>query len=72
MEQGQSYDIRFKLWRATDGEVIDIHSIGKYDEETNIVFGTFQDISEFWQKTRPWPPCARGTWIYCWFLPQFS
>ena len=50
VEQGQSYDIRFKLWRATDGEVIDIHSIGKYDEETNIVFGTFQDISEFLAK----------------------
>ncbi len=50
VEEGERYDIRFQLWRASDGEVIDIHSIGEYDEEGNIVFGTFQDITEFLAK----------------------
>ncbi len=41
------YDIEFKIKSADQGIVKTIHSVGEYDEDKNIIFGTLQDISEY-------------------------
>ena len=46
VEEGKPYDIEFKVQRAKDKKIIDIHSIGEYQEERNQVFGIIQDITE--------------------------
>jgi PAS domain S-box-containing protein len=43
---GTPYDVQFKIKRANDDEVIDIHSIAHYDPEKNFVFGIIHDITE--------------------------
>jgi len=43
---GKPYDEEFKLKQADSGEIIDVHSIAKYDKEKNIVTGIIQDITE--------------------------
>ncbi len=37
--------LSFKIKRANDDQVIDIHSIAHYDPEKNSVFGTIHDIT---------------------------
>jgi signal transduction histidine kinase len=44
--KGKPYDLEFKIRRADDGEIIDIHSIADFDKENNIVYGVIQDITE--------------------------
>lgn len=46
LEEGQPYDIEFKIEAADSGEQKDIHSIAQYDAEQKIVFGVIQDITE--------------------------
>ncbi|MGO9739315.1 MAG: PAS domain S-box protein [Desulfomonilaceae bacterium] len=45
IKDGAPYDIEFKIKRANDDQVIDIHSIAHYDAEKNLVFGTIHDIT---------------------------
>lgn len=40
------YDEEFKIQRATDGKIFDVHSIAEYNAERHIIFGTIQDITE--------------------------
>ncbi len=40
------YDIEFKIRGAKTGKLKDIHSIGIFDKETNILFGAIQDITD--------------------------
>jgi PAS domain S-box-containing protein len=44
--KGKPYDLEFKIKRADDGAIIDIHSIADFDKENNIVYGVIQDITE--------------------------
>ena len=46
VEEGKPYDIEFKIQRAKDNKIIDIHSIGEYQEDRNLVFGIIQDVTE--------------------------
>jgi len=46
ISHGKPYDLEFKIKRASDGQIIDIHSIADYDKEHNIVYGVIQDITE--------------------------
>jgi PAS domain S-box-containing protein len=46
IENGQPYDIEFKIKTADTGEIKDIHSIAIFDKEKRIVFGIIQDITE--------------------------
>lgn len=46
IENGIPYDIELKFARRTDGAIIDVHSMGEYDPETNSVFGVLLDITE--------------------------
>jgi len=40
------YDVRFKIKRPSDGEIIDIHSIAGYDPERFGVYGVIHDITK--------------------------
>ncbi len=46
INNGEPYDVEFKIRRESDGKIIDIHSIAEYDAKENILFGTIQDITE--------------------------
>lgn len=46
VENNTPYDVELKFMRPEDGTIIDIHSIGEYDPETNSVFGTLLDITD--------------------------
>ncbi len=46
VEEGQPYDIEFRIRRPADGALRDIHSIADYDRERKVVIGTLQDITE--------------------------
>jgi PAS domain S-box-containing protein len=46
------YDLEFRIRRANDGAVRDIHSVAEYDAETNTLLGTIQDITERKEKER--------------------
>jgi PAS domain S-box-containing protein len=39
------YNLEFRIFRQTDGAVLDIHSLAEYDPEHNVVFGVIQDIT---------------------------
>lgn len=39
------YDVEFKIKRASDGNIVDVHSKAEFDFETNVVFGVVQDIT---------------------------
>ncbi|MGC8660092.1 MAG: PAS domain S-box protein [Desulfomonilaceae bacterium] len=45
VRDGAPYDIEFKIKRANDNQVVDIHSMAHYDPEKNSVFGTIHDIT---------------------------
>jgi len=46
MEHGTPYDVRYKIRRQNDGEIVDIHSIMELDPEGRTVFGIVHDYSE--------------------------
>ena len=46
IEENIPYDIELKFERPGDGAIIDVHSVGEYDPETNSVFGSLLDITE--------------------------
>ena len=46
IENGEPYDIEFKLRTADRGEIKDIRAIAQFDREHGIVFGIVQDIGE--------------------------
>ena len=45
IEKGAKYDIEFKIRRASDGKVVDIHSRAEYDPRDRKVFGIIQDVT---------------------------
>ncbi|UOD33735.1 PAS domain S-box protein [Deferribacteraceae bacterium V6Fe1] len=46
IENGERYELNFKIKDASDGEIKDIFSIATYDEERNTVFGVIVDVTE--------------------------
>ena len=46
LENGEPYDIEFKISSADRGEIKDIRAIAQFDKEQGIVFGIVQDIGE--------------------------
>ena len=46
VKENQPYDVEFKIKRANDGAVIDIHSNAVYHAGTRTIFGVIQDITE--------------------------
>ena len=46
IERGTPYDIEFRIRRADNGEIRDIHSQAMFDSAERIVFGVIQDITE--------------------------
>ena len=44
-EDGQPYDLVYKLRRADDGAIATVHARGERDAEQRVVFGTIQDIT---------------------------
>ncbi len=46
LENGKPYNVEFKIRRANDGKILDIHSLAEYSPELGVVFGVIQDISE--------------------------
>ena len=46
IEEGKKYDVEFKIARANDGAILDIHSFAVYDKKGNKVFGVIQNISD--------------------------
>jgi PAS domain S-box-containing protein len=45
IEEGKPYNVEYKIRRATDGKIIDIHSMAEYSPEKGVVFGVIQDIT---------------------------
>ncbi len=46
IEENIPYDIELKFIRPEDGVIVDVHSIGEYDPNTNSVFGTLLNITD--------------------------
>jgi PAS domain S-box-containing protein len=46
IHHGKPYDIEFRICRASDKEIRNIHSVAEYDAEKNLVVGTIHDITE--------------------------
>ncbi|MBI5107404.1 MAG: CHASE domain-containing protein [Rhodocyclales bacterium] len=46
IERGTTYDVEFRIRRADNGELRDIHSQAVYDPAERVVFGVIQDITE--------------------------
>jgi PAS domain S-box-containing protein len=46
INEGQEYNLQFKIRRKSDGEVRDIHSRAEYRAAENSVVGSIQDITE--------------------------
>ncbi|MGB3224426.1 MAG: PAS domain S-box protein [Desulforhopalus sp.] len=46
IHHGKPYDIEFRICRASDKEIRNIHSVAEYDVKKNIVVGTIHDITE--------------------------
>jgi len=46
LEKNITYDVEFKICRPNDKKIVDIHSVARFDKETNTVFGVIQDITE--------------------------
>ena len=45
IEDGNEYDIEFRIQRPTDNAVLDIHSRAEYTAQDNRIFGLIQDIT---------------------------
>jgi PAS domain S-box-containing protein len=46
VENGTPYDLEFKIRRASDGAIVDVHSRAEFDANTGRVFGVVQDITK--------------------------
>jgi PAS domain S-box-containing protein len=46
IERGTPYDIEFRIRRADNGEIRDIHSQAMFDRGERVIFGVIQDITE--------------------------
>jgi PAS domain S-box-containing protein len=46
IQEGQPYDLEFKIQTADTGEIKDIHSVASFDREKRIVFGVINDITD--------------------------
>ncbi|MFH2040165.1 MAG: PAS domain S-box protein, partial [Chloroflexota bacterium] len=46
INDGQDYNVQFKIKRKADGAIRDIHSRAEYNSEENTVVGSIQDITE--------------------------
>ena len=46
IERGTPYDIEFRMRRADNGEIRDIHSQAMFDRAERVLFGVIQDITE--------------------------
>ena len=46
IENQQAYDLEFKIQRANDGAIVDIHSVAEYDAGKGEVLGVIEDITE--------------------------
>ena len=44
--RNEPYDIRFRIRRPDNEQIVHIHSIAEYNQENDTVFGTIQDITE--------------------------
>jgi len=40
------YDLEFRIRRASDGEIREIHSVAEYDRDRHVVIGTIEDVTE--------------------------
>jgi len=45
IEENKPYDIEYKIKTADTGEIKDVHSIARFDNEKRILFGIIQDIT---------------------------
>ena len=43
---GETYDIEFRIRASDSGEIKHVHSIASFDRSTNTVFGVIQDVTE--------------------------
>jgi CheY-like chemotaxis protein/two-component sensor histidine kinase len=46
IKNGKPYDVHFRVKRAIDGQILDLHSRAEYDEEKQAVFGVVHDITQ--------------------------
>ncbi|MBZ4671858.1 PAS domain S-box protein [Deferribacterales bacterium Es71-Z0220] len=46
IENGEKYEVNFKIKDASNGEIKDVFSIATYDAERNTVFGILVDVTE--------------------------
>jgi signal transduction histidine kinase len=46
IENGEPYNVEFKIRQAGTGEILDIYSIAEYDSEHRTLFGIVQDITK--------------------------
>ncbi|MDP3688753.1 MAG: PAS domain S-box protein, partial [Sulfurimicrobium sp.] len=46
IENHQPYDVEFRIRTVDAGQLRDIHSMARFDEEQRVVFGVIQDITE--------------------------
>jgi len=46
IEEGKPYNVEYKIRNQKTGELIDIHSISEYDNNTRTIFGAIQDITD--------------------------
>ncbi len=44
---GDVYDVEFRIQRPNDGQIVDIRSIAEYNPDSNVVFGTLMDTTEY-------------------------
>ena len=49
LEQGQPYNVEYRICRADNGELRSIHSVAEYDAERKTVFGVILDITDLKQ-----------------------
>jgi PAS domain S-box-containing protein len=45
IEKNERHDVEFKIYRQTDGDIIDIKSHAEYDKEDKKIYGVIQDVT---------------------------
>ncbi len=45
-ERGEAYDVTFRIQRPSDGALVDVYSVAKYDRDRNLVYGVIQDVTD--------------------------
>jgi PAS domain S-box-containing protein len=46
IDEGKPYNVEFKIRRADNGEVLDLHAMAEYDPVKDVIFGILHDITE--------------------------